>query len=148
MAGLNSHASVVVAGDRGILVRGRSGAGKTTLALALVRHCRACGVFARLVADDQVYLRAAGERVVATVPAPIAGLAEAFGTGPAAVDHEASSVVDLVVSLVEPARAPRLFEGTVELLPGLALPCLELAEKNASGGVQALAARLAIYPFC
>ena len=51
----NLHASAVVLGDRGIVIAGESGAGKTQLALELLSHARSFGLFARLVADDQIF---------------------------------------------------------------------------------------------
>ncbi|RUY09959.1 HPr kinase/phosphorylase, partial [Mesorhizobium sp. M7A.F.Ca.US.005.03.2.1] len=36
----NIHATMVLIGERGILITGASGSGKTGLALALIDHCR------------------------------------------------------------------------------------------------------------
>jgi len=145
MGVLNRHATVVLAGDRGVMITGRSGAGKTTLGLALIAHCRAAGLFARLVADDQTYLSTADRRVIAQAPEPIAGLAEAFGAGPAATAHERRAVVDIVVELVE--TAPRLAEEEFEPVAGFPVPSLRLGERNARGGVFAVAAKLGLPPF-
>ena len=41
----------IVAGDSGILIRGASGAGKSSLATLIVAQTRACGLFARWVGD-------------------------------------------------------------------------------------------------
>jgi HPr kinase/phosphorylase len=51
------HASVVLTGARAVLIRGPAGAGKSRLALNLI-HAAASGSlrFARLVADDRVYV--------------------------------------------------------------------------------------------
>ena len=57
---MNHHGSAVILGDRGVLIRGRAGAGKTTLALSLVETCRATGGFARLV-SDRVYVLEKGQ---------------------------------------------------------------------------------------
>ncbi|RWH23488.1 MAG: HPr kinase/phosphorylase, partial [Mesorhizobium sp.] len=35
----NIHATAILIGDRGVLITGPSGAGKTTLALTLIDHC-------------------------------------------------------------------------------------------------------------
>jgi serine kinase of HPr protein (carbohydrate metabolism regulator) len=97
MTGETIHASAVVVGDRGVLVRGASGAGKSSLALALVA---AFGARAVLVADDRVALSAAGGRLVATAPAAIAGAMEVRGLGIIAAPHLSPAVIDLVVDLV------------------------------------------------
>ena len=54
----NFHATAVVLGDRGIVIAGEPGMGKTQLALDLISHARTQGRFARLVADDQIFLSA------------------------------------------------------------------------------------------
>ena len=64
----NIHATAVLLGDRGVLITGASGAGKTTLALALVHECRSRGWFAALVADDQLFLSSQGGHLLCSVP--------------------------------------------------------------------------------
>lgn len=106
MAPANRHASLVIAGESGVLITGPSGSGKTELALAFMAHCTAHGRFARLVSDDQVFLSAAAGRLIGRAPPTIAGLAEARGFGPAAIAHQSRAVVDLVVRLVAAEAAP------------------------------------------
>ncbi len=48
------HATALIVGDAGVLIRGRSGAGKSRLAEELVEAAQARGWFGRLVADDRV----------------------------------------------------------------------------------------------
>lgn len=147
MSPVNHHATALVIADRGILIAGRSGAGKSSLALALIAHCRACGLFARLVADDQVFLHEIAGRVIASAPGATSGLAEAWGAGPARLLFEPRAVLDMGVGLVEAGAAPRLSEGAREILPGIRLPWLELAEGNTPGAGLAVLARLGISPF-
>lgn len=144
MAGsVNLHATVVVAGAAGVMILGPSGAGKTSLALALVEHFSVRGRFAALVADDGVWLRAVAGRLVAEVPAAIAGLAEIRVLGPVRQPHEPRAVIDRVVRLVPRAEAPRIAaEGAFETVHGLALPALVLAEGDTAAAVRALAAWL------
>ncbi len=93
------HATIVVVGEAGILIRGRSGAGKSQLAQALIAEGQARGVFARLVADDRVRLCVAGSRVVARPPLAIAGVIEERGTGLLEIGHEPAVVVNCLVDL-------------------------------------------------
>jgi serine kinase of HPr protein (carbohydrate metabolism regulator) len=135
----NIHASGVLIGDRGVLLTGPSGAGKTTLALALVRRAAMAGRFARFVADDQLFLERAGTSIVARAPAAIAGLVEIRGFGPHPCAFEPAMLVDLVVRLVPAASASRLDpQDRVELL-GLSLPSLDLAMRETAAADAVLA---------
>jgi serine kinase of HPr protein (carbohydrate metabolism regulator) len=120
------HATTVVVGDRGVLIAGDSGAGKSTLALALIRRLTSIGRFAALVADDRTDLQARAGRLLASAPAPLAGLVEVHGLGPRPVAHEGRAVVDLLVRLVEPGLAPRYQEGESEIVAGCPVPSLSL----------------------
>ena len=102
------HATAIVIGETGVLIRGRSGSGKSSLALALVARVRLAGGFAAFVADDRVALAPAGGRLIGRAPATIAGLAERYGRGIEAVDHVPAAVIGLVVDLVEEAALERL----------------------------------------
>jgi HPr kinase/phosphorylase len=58
------HASAVLVGARAVLIRGPAGAGKSSLAYALIRAADAGLPFARLVGDDRVHVEAAHGRVL------------------------------------------------------------------------------------
>lgn len=146
MSRTNLHATGLVIGSQGLLIRGRSGAGKSTLALALLEACRARAVFAMLVADDQLWLQVRDGRLIAQAPTEIAGLVEVFGCGPCPTPFEPCSVIDRVVDLVEPARAPRHRDDGVSLVEGIELPHLVLPERSARAGVLAVMNWLDIPP--
>ena len=140
---VNLHATAVVAGMAGVLILGPSGAGKSSLALALIALLHARKNFAALVADDRVWVSAAGGRLVAAVPEPIAGLVEVRGFGPAPAAFERRAVLDRAVRLVPRAAAPRVADpDAVEVVLGIALPRLDLAEGDAAFAAPALAAWL------
>ena len=69
------HATAIVFAGQGVLIRGRSGAGKSALALELLAFGAA------LIADDQVVLTQADGRVTASCPAALSGMIEARGFG-------------------------------------------------------------------
>ncbi len=144
---MNIHATAIVLADRGILIAGTSGSGKTGLALALVMHARSFGLFGRLVGDDQLLLSAHGGRLVCAAPTTIAGLAEVRGIGPVPVEHEPRAQVDLVVRLVSAAAAPRFAEPATERLAGCDVPCLVLAAGDRDAALFAVASRLSLPPF-
>jgi serine kinase of HPr protein (carbohydrate metabolism regulator) len=131
----NVHATGVILGDKGLMITGRSGAGKTTLALALLAEAERKGRFGRLVADDQLFVSTCGGRLLMETPAAIRGLVEVPGLGPSAAATEDRAVVDLVVNLLEPQAVPRFQEGTTQSVCDVPLPSIALAERYAAGAV-------------
>jgi serine kinase of HPr protein (carbohydrate metabolism regulator) len=143
----NIHGTAILIGERGVLVTGPSGAGKTTLALALLDHYRARGLFARLIGDDQLLAATHDGRLVCRAPASIAGLAEVHGIGPQPLAFEPAAVIDLVVRLVEPADMARLQDEAAEMIDGCRLPRIDVARQNVTAALPVLTARLSIRPF-
>jgi serine kinase of HPr protein (carbohydrate metabolism regulator) len=119
------HASAVLVGEAGVLIRGASGAGKTQLALALIAEARRDGRFARLIGDDRIGISASGGRLVARPHPAIAGHVERRGLGLAPVAHEGAGIIRLVVDCrdTEPPRLPEP-EEMVTQIEGVTLPRL------------------------
>ncbi len=93
MERLNWHASCVAINERGLLIMGKSGAGKSSLALALMAYGAA------LVADDRTDLWPQGDRLMAAAPAALSGLIEARGVGILRVPALAQAEITLIVDL-------------------------------------------------
>ena len=98
------HATCVVVGEAGVLLRGEAGAGKSSLALALIERATLRGGFAALVGDDRVRLARCHGRVVARPHPAIAGRIEIRGHGIVAVESVEACVLRLVVDLACPMR--------------------------------------------
>lgn len=114
---VNLHASAVAFGpQRGVLILGPSGSGKSSLAMALI------GQGAQLVADDQVFLCADQGALFARPPRPIEGLIEVRGLGLLRVAFRRLVRLVLAVDLAAPAQ--RLPEASVRVLAGVTLSCL------------------------
>jgi serine kinase of HPr protein (carbohydrate metabolism regulator) len=118
------HASAVVAGEIGILIRGPSGAGKSRLAFDLILAGRA-GLIPKtgLVGDDRVLLSVAGGGVTVRPAAELEGLIEVRGLGIRRCDFVAQASVRLVVDLAasDSARMPEPAALTVSLF-GISIP--------------------------
>ena len=124
------HGTAVALDGRGVLITGAAGAGKTTLALTLIRRARAGGLAAGLIADDRVHLAAEAGGLTAACPEPIAGKIEIRGWGVADAAGLAAEParLALLVRLVPPADALRFAADHGETLCGCALACLRLPQ--------------------
>lgn len=122
------HASLVILGEKGVLIRGRSGAGKSALALALLARAGAAGWHTRLVGDDRVLVEVAGGRLVGRGHPVLRGLIEARGTGILTREPVENAVISAVVTLeTRPERLPAEEAGSAEIL-GLPLRQLILPD--------------------
>jgi serine kinase of HPr protein (carbohydrate metabolism regulator) len=127
------HASCVAIAGRAILIGGRSGAGKSDLALRLIDRG------ARLVSDDYTILRRSDGRAIASAPATILGRIEVRGIG--LVEREAVQQVPVALFVDldnEPERLPG--PGESRMLAGVAIPVVRLAGLEASAPLKVEAA--------
>lgn len=95
------HATAVVIGEKGVLLLGASGAGKSALAEKLIAEAQLAGQFARLIGDDRVAVRRVGEHLIATGHPLLQGQIERRGVG--------------IISSNQIDRA--VLAGAVEILP-------------------------------
>lgn len=121
------HATCLLLGEDGVLLRGPAGAGKSTLCLECLDRADAVGGHARLVGDDRVRLSRRNGRIIARPHPALEGLIEIRGLGIRRLASSARAVVvRLVVDLVE-ARARMPDEPETATLLTVALPLLVLA---------------------
>lgn len=134
------HGTCVALGQHGALLRGPSGCGKSDLALRFLFLARR-GPVAReapaLVADDQVELTRAGDRVLAASPASIRGKLEVRGVGIVNVKSVSQCELALVVDLVKPEEVERLPGPDLRSwVAGVELPLLRLAPFEESAPIK------------
>jgi serine kinase of HPr protein (carbohydrate metabolism regulator) len=114
-------------GWRGVLLRGRSGVGKSDLAL------RAAAAGWRLVADDRSLMFRSGAGLFARAPKTIAGLIEARGLGVLPLPPLAFAQVVLTIDCVEEANGvERTPEWDMVDILGVCLPRIDLFACEAS----------------
>lgn len=128
------HASAIAIGGRAVLIGGRSGHGKSDLALRLIDRGAA------LISDDYTFLRRVGGQAIASAPATIAGKIEMRGIG---LIEEMATEQDVPVALyVDLDKAPeRLPEpGGAMMLAGISVPTVAMNGLEASAPLKVEAA--------
>ena len=115
------HASAVACAAQAVLITGRSGSGKSALALQLM------GLGGTLVSDDQTILTRKDDALFASAPAATRGLIEARFVGLLAVDRVPRARVSLVIDM-DQIETHRLPPERTTVLCGITLPCLYKVE--------------------
>ena len=119
------HATTVALGGRAVILAGRSGSGKSDLALRLLDR----GFI--LVSDDQTMVRKSGDRLIASAPPTIRGKLEVRGIGIVEVDQADDMPICLYVELAnEIERLPD--DDRERTLLGLAVPLVSIDALTAS----------------
>ena len=127
------HATCVALGERAVLIGGRSGSGKSDLALRLIDRG------ARLVSDDYTYVRRVEGRLSASAPRNILGKIEVRGVG--VIETETASDVPVALFVDLDRAAERLPTGAEpRMVAGVALPTIGLAGLEASAPIKVEAA--------
>lgn len=114
------HATAISVDGKGLLIRGASGSGKSSLALEMI------SLGASLVADDQTELRRQEDGVIASCPAAIAGQIEARGIGILNAIPVGPTPLAAVLDL-DTAESDRLPPFRETVLLGQSLPLLHKA---------------------
>jgi serine kinase of HPr protein (carbohydrate metabolism regulator) len=123
------HGSAVGLDGKGVLLLGASGSGKSDLALQMIDRG------AVLIADDQVCLSRAGDRLMAEAPPALAGLIEVRGLGIMRVPHAVGGL-DLVVDLESGEEEARLPDPMTASWHGLSLPKIRIQARAASAAAK------------
>jgi serine kinase of HPr protein (carbohydrate metabolism regulator) len=132
---VNIHATCVVLQNFGVLLLGKSGAGKSDLALRLIADRGA-----RLVADDRVDITAKDGKIQASAPQILQGLLEVRGVGIIKTDFVPSAEIKLVVELVSSSTdIERMPEPSFYQIQDMSIPkiCLNPFEISATAKILA-----------
>ena len=117
---MNCHGTSLVIGKQGILLRGKSGSGKSDLALRLIHQG------ATLIADDQTEVIAKDKTLIATCPKPLEGKLEVRGLGILDVPFVKKHPLHILIDLVNWQNIERLPEKKTERLEGITCSFYEL----------------------
>ena len=101
MAATNIHATGLVLGSTGLILRGPSGAGKSLLALELIDEWEMRGESAKLVSDDRIDIEVTATGLAMRAPKAIEGLVELRGRGIVSRPFVPQAPLHLVVDLVD-----------------------------------------------
>ncbi len=118
----NIHATGLVLGKTGLILRGPSGAGKSLLALELIDEWEARGLPAKLVSDDRIDIEATPRGLVMHAPKAIEGLVELRGRGIVSRPFAAKAPLNLVIDLVDGLERMVEEDALVTILMGVSLP--------------------------
>jgi serine kinase of HPr protein (carbohydrate metabolism regulator) len=123
------HATCIAICDSAIIIVGRSGTGKSDLALRLIDRG------AILVSDDSTQLVRRGDHVIASAPDTIRGKIEMFGVGIIALQDRQDVRVRLIVDLDEPpTRMPSWTDA--RNLAGVDIPVVAIAGHEPSAPIK------------
>ncbi len=119
------HATTVAKHGRAVIITGRSGSGKSDLALRLFDRGFS------LISDDQTMVRKTDSRLIASAPPTIKGKLEVRGIGIVEIESVDDALVCLIVELSEAVeRMPEA--GLTRKLLGIAVPLIGIDAMGAS----------------
>ena len=122
------HATTVAKEGRAVVIAGRSGSGKSDLALRLIDR----GFV--LVSDDQTMISKTDGKLIATAPGTIRGKIEVRGIGILELAVAESAAVSLWVELSNEIK--RLPDGEKHKILGIEVPKIRLDSKTASAPIK------------
>jgi len=123
------HATSVAIDGRAVLIEGKSGEGKSDLALRLIDRG------ATLIADDRTICRREPDSLVASAPATIAGKIEVRGIGIVEMPYTDAVPVALLIAILDhPPRLPD--QRRYRCVAGVEVPVLELAALEPSAPIK------------
>ena len=94
------HATLVQLYGLGILLRGPSNSGKSSIALRLIDEAELSRANGHLIADDQVIITSHDDHLVGKAPDNLFGQIEIRGVGIIDIKARTNAAIDLVVDLV------------------------------------------------
>jgi len=130
------HATLVKLKSSGILLLGKSGSGKSDLALRLIENKGA-----RLVADDIVMIERKQNKIYGSAPDNLRGMLEVRGVGIVTYPHIKKSEINMAVKLADSSgKTERMPIAAKEMILGLEIKQIDLYAKENSAPDKIIAA--------
>jgi HPr kinase/phosphorylase len=138
------HGTCLNIGGEGVLILGKPGSGKSSLALRLIDE-PGYGIFSvllrsELVADDQVIVTREQDRLMASAPPTLRGKLEIRGLGIVTLATRPSATLALVIKLQDHSAIERLPDPATFDMLGMTLPLVEIDGKLPSAPARLRAA--------
>jgi len=124
------HGSTIEIKGKAVLISGKSGMGKSSLALQLMDRG------GLLVADDQTLISFEEKELVTRAPASIQGMMEVRGIGICTFPFQESSPLSLCVEICEEKTLERLPERLFIEYYGIQVPLLKLEKADPLGAIK------------
>lgn len=122
------HATLVSIDGYGVLLQGKSGSGKSDLALRLIENKKAV-----LVADDEVVISIRNGKIVGKAPENLKGLLEIRGVGICKYPSKQEEIVNYVIQLKDdPSMIERMPKNNAEIIFGVEIQRFDLYAKESS----------------
>lgn len=124
------HGTCVEVKGRAVLITGKPGSGKSSLALQLMDRG------AILIADDQTALSQEEGGIVVRAPLALKGLMEVRGVGICQFPYQEKSFLKLFVEICDRIDVERLPESTYIEYYGIQVPSLKLLKEDPLGAIK------------
>ena len=126
------HATLVQLYGLGILLRGPSNSGKSSIALRLIDEAELSRANGHLIADDQVIITPHDDHLVGKAPDNLFGKIEIRGVGIIDIEARANAAIDLVVDLVPNETLERMPDENLDddIIAGIKVRRIHIAERN------------------
>jgi HPr kinase/phosphorylase len=124
------HGTCVEINGKAVLMTGKPGVGKSSLALQLIDRG------AVLIADDQTLVKLEEGILMTSPPPSLKGLLEVRGIGICPFPYREQSPLALCVDICEEKGTERLPEPTFIEYHGVKVPCLKLTKNDPLGAIK------------
>lgn len=124
------HGTCVDIKGNGVLISGKSGIGKSSLALQLIDRG------AILITDDQVLLSLEKEGLLVKAPGTLKGLMEVRGIGICTFPFQETSFLKLCVKICEDEELERLPDPLFIEYYKIKVPCLKIKKNDLLGAIK------------